>query len=368
MVVNGDTNGDPVFQISPNITGVSLSGLAIQGGMPGAIWNQGGSTLTISDSAIQGFAGIYNESAGTVTITNSSIDNSRHGIYNLGTATVINSTMTGDQVLSPNTGGAIYNTGVLSIVSSTITGNTAISVSAGGGIENNGGSVTITSSTITDNIVGVEGAAGINNDGGTMSVAGTVLAQNYTAGVHADCGGGITDAGYNIADDATCGFSTVRHPYLGPLQDNGGPTQTQEPALGSRLLDVIPLGATGNGITLCPSTDQRGVSRPQGSACDVGAVELSPTPQNITSSDRGKATAGQPFSFTVTTIGTPTPKITETPVPFKGFHFVDNGNGTATMSGKTTKVGSHLLLITATFGSGTSAQYVVLQAFRLTVT
>jgi hypothetical protein len=355
------------LDVPVTINGPGASSMVLAGGFYVGIVNTG-VTVKMSGVTIEGGSpGIYNDSTATVTLSNCEVDNNDQGIYNLGTVTISDCTMTGNGT-EGQPGAAIYNAGELSVISSTITNNTAAAPSAGAGIENNGGSATITSSTIDDNIVGVEGAAGINNDSGTVSVAGTVLAQNYTAGVHADCGG-VTDAGYNVADDATCGFKIVHHPYLGPLQDNGGPTQTQEPAHGSRLLDVIPVGATGNGIALCPSTDQRGVARPQGSACDIGAVELSPTPQDITSAGKLTATAGQPFSFTVTTTGTPAPKFAEMPkTPFKGFHFVDNGNGTATLSGKTSKVGRYQLLITATFGSGTSAQYVVQQVFTLKVT
>ncbi len=156
-------------------------------------------------------------------------------------------------------------------------------------------------------------------------------------------------------------------PYLGPLQDNGGPTETEEPALGSPVLDDIPIGASADGVTLCPSTDQRGVARPQSSECDIGAVELSSTPQDITSAGNGTATVGQPFSFTVTTTGTPTPKLSETGTLPRNLAFTDNGDGTATISGVARKAGSSELVLKATFGTGTG-KYVVLQVFTLTVT
>ena len=54
-------------------------------------------------------------------------------------------------------------------------------------------------------------------------------------------------------------------PRLGPLGDNGGPTLTHLPRLGSPALD--------QGSLACPPADQRGVARPQGAACDLGAVE-----------------------------------------------------------------------------------------------
>jgi hypothetical protein len=59
---------------------------------------------------------------------------------------------------------------------------------------------------------------------------------------------------------------------LGPLADNGGPTLTHMPLAGSGAVDAVPVGTAG----LCDGTDpvdQRGVARPTGPACDLGAVE-----------------------------------------------------------------------------------------------
>ena len=86
----------------------------------------------------------------------------------------------------------------------------------------------------------------------------------------------FVDSGYNLESNAgnSCQFSTPKHdlvgvnPQLGPLQDNGGPTHTMLPAATSPVINSLPT-STG----LCPSTDQRGVARPQGPACDIGAVE-----------------------------------------------------------------------------------------------
>jgi predicted outer membrane repeat protein len=75
-------------------------------------------------------------------------------------------------------------------------------------------------------------------------------------------------------------------PLLAPLADNGGPNQTLALQAGSPAIDV------GNATT-CPSTDQRGVRRPQGSGCDIGAyevvVELSVSP-TLVAIDEGDAT------------------------------------------------------------------------------
>ena len=62
--------------------------------------------------------------------------------------------------------------------------------------------------------------------------------------------------------------ATSIDPGLGPLQDNGGPTQTMAIAPGSPAVDAVP--STG---AQCPATDQRGVRRPEGAGCDIGAFE-----------------------------------------------------------------------------------------------
>ena len=84
--------------------------------------------------------------------------------------------------------------------------------------------------------------------------------------------------GYNLTDDDSCGFTepsdlVVNHVRLSPLQDNAGPTETHDLLPGSPAIDA--------GSVDCPppATDQRGVARPQGAACDIGAVEYLPEPR-----------------------------------------------------------------------------------------
>jgi hypothetical protein len=61
---------------------------------------------------------------------------------------------------------------------------------------------------------------------------------------------------------------------LGPLADNGGPTLTHGWLPGSPAIDAADPAPPGSGGTACPTTDQRGETRPRGAACDIGAVEL----------------------------------------------------------------------------------------------
>jgi hypothetical protein len=91
----------------------------------------------------------------------------------------------------------------------------------------------------------------------------------------------ITDLGYNISDDDSCGFSATSSlnstdPQLGALINNGGPTFTVALLSGSPAIDAIPLDSCldqmGNQLT----TDQRGFPRPDAveGVCDIGAYEF----------------------------------------------------------------------------------------------
>jgi hypothetical protein len=85
------------------------------------------------------------------------------------------------------------------------------------------------------------------------------------------CEGRVLDAGHDIAfPDVTCPGANV-DPRLAALADNGGPTQTQALEAGSPAIDAVPASSAG-----CAATDQRGVSRPQGGGCDIGAYEHAP--------------------------------------------------------------------------------------------
>ena len=67
-----------------------------------------------------------------------------------------------------------------------------------------------------------------------------------------------------VTDDESCPGSIFADAKLGGLANNTGPTNTHALPTGSPAID------TGGS---CPPTDQRGVSRPQGAGCDVGAFE-----------------------------------------------------------------------------------------------
>jgi hypothetical protein len=112
---------------------------------------------------------------------------------------------------------------------------------------------------------------------GTLAIQNSIVANNSGA----NCYGAIQSKGYNLSSDNTCKFNNTgdlnnTDPMLGPLQNNGGPTQTMALPSGSPAVDVgNPVGCT-DGLGHLLKTDQRGKPRPDAedtSGCDIGAYE-----------------------------------------------------------------------------------------------
>src|SRR5215211_8013132 len=187
------------------------------------------------------------------------------GIFNDGgTLTVNNSTISGNSA-NGNSGG-IFNAGLgtLEVNSSTISGNSAGTFS--GGIHNDGGTLTVNNSTISGNSANNAGGGIWNADTATLN--NTIVANNEGG----NCAGTITDDGSNLEWPGNdCVFALSADPNLGPPAANGGPTETHAFQRPSAAIDAA---------VACPppATDQRGVSRPQGAACDIGAFEFVPPP------------------------------------------------------------------------------------------
>ncbi len=220
----------------------------------GGIYNTG--TLTITNStfsqntaALYG-GGIYN--SGTLTVTNSAfsgnfVTHDGGGILNYsgGTLTVINSTFSGNDA---NSGSGISNLGTLEVTNSTFSHNHA---SSNGGIYNNGGALTVTNSTFSDNSA-TNGGGIYNWNGGTLIVTNSTFSGN-----NADNSGG------GIRNSSTLTGSPAYYPLNA----------------GSPAIDAGDNGA-------CPATDQRGVTRPQGATCDIGAYEYDNTAPSLVSFTR----------------------------------------------------------------------------------
>ena len=191
----------------------------------------------------------------------------------------------------------------------------------GGGVENLLNTATqLVNLTIAENAAGHAGTGGAESPdfpAGTNGTAGhgggvygltsptlqnTILYENQTGG---DCRGSIVDGGRNLVFSKPslkgivtdpCSFTSAvsEDPKLALLAANGGPTETMRLQAGSPAIDQVPAAGAG-----CPATDQRGVGRPGGTACDIGAYEVVvPVIANVGASAIG--TSGAMLSATVT--------------------------------------------------------------------
>jgi hypothetical protein len=329
IVVSGNRSGSGVFAadgggisnffgtltlnhsiVSGNITGTPLNGTSsiANGGNGGGIANQSG-TLTVNDSTISGNrtgdgasgsssgvggnggngGGIYNGELGTVTVNRSTISGNSTGIAGMGSTTNgISGSGAGIYILGVSFVGDIT---VVTINTSTISGNRT-----GGGFQSsNGGdgggifvrqksTVNVSDTTLAFNQMDGDqfpGGGGIANRSGTVNVKNTLLAFNHgPSGLDAlhDCSGAVISQGYNLMMEPDCTITPttgdqfyVRGSILGPLQNNGGPTQTHALVRHSPAIDAAD-------SSTCPRTDQRGFVRPAfgGTSlrCDVGAFEF----------------------------------------------------------------------------------------------
>jgi hypothetical protein len=153
-----------------------------------------------------------------------------------------------------------------------------------------------------------------------VTIRNTILANNTATRPDRfpgpDCAGTITSDKYNLVEDTTaCTFTpdptdiTGSDPVLDPLADNGGGTETHALLDGSLAIDHIPSGTNGGGTDY--TTDQRGVSRPQGASCDIGSFERGPSdsPPVVDAGGPTAATKARPSPST----GQPPP--TRTTIP-----------------------------------------------------
>jgi hypothetical protein len=282
-------DGTGITRVFANFTVATITGLTITGGfMPpispllplpiggGGIANIGALTLrqvALSGNRADYGAGIFNYPGSYLTIRDSVI-NGNSGLEAVG--------------IRFDSGGLVVNT--------TISGNTAVSRADrpgtesgfGAGIDTRGATpsaVTIVNSTIAGNFAS-KGGGGINVAQGYppfipgipgaqhVRLRNAIVAGNTDTAGHANCASrGIVvfhSAGHNLASDRSCPFRLPSdlpntNPRLGPLANNGGPTDTLALLPGSPAINA-------GGSAGCPATDQRGVPRPPGH-CDIGAFQ-----------------------------------------------------------------------------------------------
>ena len=175
-------------------------------------------------------------------------------------------------------GGGIFNRGTMILSNSTIAANTARHIANGFAFQNVGGIVNIGNAMISNSTISGNNPNGIaNNQGFSVTLQNSIVSNNAGS----NCSSGMVSNGYNLSSDGTCTFNSRgdlnnHDPLLGPLQNNGGPTQTMALRPGSPAIDGgNPAGCT-DGLGNLLKTDQRGMPRPDKEdtgGCDMGAYE-----------------------------------------------------------------------------------------------
>ena len=367
---------------SEKVPTVSISGLDIFGGTAGPkngsfggdVYNAGKLTLTedaITDGTASSGGGLSNDT-GTLTVLRSLVaDNHASsgggdsgGIQNHGSEFCAAACFAGKK-------------GILKIENSTVADNDA---RLGAGVfswsdAEDGNEVTITKSTIADNTTEAEpsGAArglggGLLISDGTADVSGSIVAFNSATieeeFSQSNCSttekGSIVSLGYNLETESDCGFQSTgdlqntftSFNFAGELEDNGGNTNTLAPEATSPSVDAIPTSQS-----LCSGVDQRGIARPQGVACDMGAVEL--VPFTI------QAVAGASFSGLV--VSSPSCGAYEEPLPTIEWGDGNSSNGTVSEEGISgthtfSKAGTYNGSVTYNNDCGQGTHEVALQA------
>ncbi len=294
-IIDGAGENNSLVIIDSGAT-VSLQNLTVQRGgsynalTRGSILVQG--TLTVTDCIItDNFVGISND-GGIIKVIRSAITKNRPelayadlagGIVNFAGQTALFDSSVSDNVGNA-VGGISVFTGALSLSNSTVSANVGSNISV-----DNGAILSLTNSTVVN--TGRWGSIGLA-PGAQVVVGNSILSS---PGPGANCwtqtGSTILSLGHNLSSDNTCfltdptDLNSNANIKLGPLQVNApGLTETHALLAGSAAIDA---GNCAGGLT---RYDQRGVSRPQGPACDIGAFELR-TP--IANNDAYAAIAGR---------------------------------------------------------------------------
>ncbi|MFO1499168.1 MAG: choice-of-anchor Q domain-containing protein [Verrucomicrobiota bacterium] len=308
-IIDGWGNG-PVITISLNCS-VRLFGLTLRNGLGAGVRNFG--TLQLIASSVEKNQGSGVQNRGTLVLEKVLLQDNQAaqggGLDNSAKATlrdcaVIENSATGGgggvinrkggtlvfetgciaaNRAAPANGGGVWNLGELTLRTSTVSDNVASDLGKvdsrkagwiGGGIANSG-QLKLESSTICRNQAKAEGG-GLNNSGQAELVNTIVAANSSLLTSAADVSGTLTSAGHNLIQ-VTAGASLSasasdilgQDPLLGQLSDNGGPTKSVALLPGSPAIDA---GDYARGAPM----DQRGLPRPLGGGCDIGAFEYEP--------------------------------------------------------------------------------------------
>jgi uncharacterized repeat protein (TIGR01451 family) len=293
--VSFDHNAGAAFFADFNVGPVSMHDITILGNT-----NAQQAQLAIGAGTGAGF------SLSTIDVEGNTVNSSDPTVLLDGTFPQLdNITIAGNTVTRRAAGAELNLTGTATANNWTVANNQVQPangiVPIAGGIEVTTGSLRLNHATVTGN-----SAQGNADDLHTFGTGSITVLNSIVAGSSANgavpCaadGGPITSGGHNIDLGRSCGFNTTSDlhntdPRLGPLTTNYLP-ETEPPLYASPAVDAAD-------STNCPSTDAIGTSRPQGPACDIGAIEARQTNLAVTiapSASRLPASGGQ-VSYAIT--------------------------------------------------------------------
>ena len=254
----------------------------------GIVTGTGGSSLTLVESVVRdnvsmgsggelGGGGIQVQS-GSVLIVDSTISGNTTNGFGGGvvaftgsgqptpTVSIVDSTVYDNRATGALGGGVHAGVAVVSLTNVTISGNASDVGGGGVSLGLGGAMVSITNTTIAGNSSPPGTGAGVHQGSGQATLQNTIVASNLPS----DCAGGVSSSGYNLDSDDTCNLTGMgdlpgSSAMLGPLGDNGGPTETHALLSGSAAINGGDDGSA-------PALDQRGELR--NGTSDIGAYEL----------------------------------------------------------------------------------------------
>jgi hypothetical protein len=297
IVLSGN-GADRVFIVDAGTT-ASLRRLTVANGfgfdLAGGVLNNGSLTLDeciVRDNRVgaatnefwKGGGGIYNGEGSTLVLRRSTVRGNTTqlvdggGLYAFFNTTVSVEASTIEGNTAGNVGGGIRSLGHMTLTNTTLSGNTSIAW-YGGAAFHTDGVLELLNSTVAANVSPASAPAALfvgtfTAAGATLRLTNTIVDGNTSGCFAGFFGSGpvvLASGGHNVGSDATCNLTAPgdqpgTSSLLGPLAANGGPTATHALLAGSPAIDAAD-------AAVCPPTDQRGVVRPQGAGCDVGAFE-----------------------------------------------------------------------------------------------
>jgi CSLREA domain-containing protein len=307
-ITNSELNGNSAVGTATNSTDAAAGGAVYTDSYQSASYT--GDLITGNKATGVGSygGGIYDEDEAGLSLTRTTISDNA-AVYGAGdyqgtdgyTVRLVDSTVSGnvagDATAAGYGGGFYLDNSVLDATDSTIADNVAVSTAKtsgyGGGLyDRTSGAITFDFSTIAGNAAGT--GAGIYGAGSSGTLKASIVADNMTTPggkTEADCAflttstttilpTPLTSSGDNVLSQSSCvdklsfGDQVTKHAGIEGLAPNSGPNETSAP-YPTETVALLPgspaIDAAG---TQCPTTDERGVTRPQLTACDSGAFEL----------------------------------------------------------------------------------------------